>query len=119
MKTLVVDWINVVIGGMRSEFCSELTVVSGDHAWQQSEILVVCPRTIRSHDWARILIGVSKIHMTTTILGFKLMILRVPQVYPRCPARMFTPTGPTGQTHWGDLMANNPMPAHSADALLK
>ncbi|GJY37420.1 hypothetical protein Tco_0422798, partial [Tanacetum coccineum] len=23
--------------------------VSGDHAWQQSEILVVCPRTIRSH----------------------------------------------------------------------
>ncbi|GJV02883.1 plant UBX domain-containing protein 2 [Tanacetum coccineum] len=27
MKTLVVDWINVVIGGMRSEFCSDLTVV--------------------------------------------------------------------------------------------
>ncbi|GJW50928.1 translocase of chloroplast 120, chloroplastic [Tanacetum coccineum] len=32
-------------------------------------------------------------------------------------ARMLTPTGPTGQTHWGDSMANNPMPtAHSADA---
>ncbi|GJX90764.1 V-type proton ATPase subunit A1 [Tanacetum coccineum] len=54
MKTIVVDWINVVIGGMRSEFCSDLTVVdiglgrwnevSGNHAWQQSEILVVCPR---------------------------------------------------------------------------
>ncbi|GJT59407.1 putative reverse transcriptase domain-containing protein [Tanacetum coccineum] len=26
-------------------------------------------------------------------------------------ARMLTPTGPTGQTHWGDSMANNPMPA--------
>ncbi|PWA59320.1 ARM repeat superfamily protein [Artemisia annua] len=35
-------------------------------------------------------------------------------------ARMLTPTGPTGQTHWGDSMANNPMPAaHSADAQLK
>ncbi|KAI3741132.1 hypothetical protein L1987_58799 [Smallanthus sonchifolius] len=35
-------------------------------------------------------------------------------------ARMLTPTGPAGQTHWGDSMANNPMPAtHSADAQLK
>lgn len=35
-------------------------------------------------------------------------------------ARMLTPTGPVGQTHWGDSMANNPMPAsHSADAQLK
>ncbi|GKF08711.1 hypothetical protein Tco_0042935, partial [Tanacetum coccineum] len=35
-------------------------------------------------------------------------------------ARMLTPTGPTGQTHWGDSMANNPMPAaHSTDAQLK
>lgn len=33
---------------------------------------------------------------------------------------MLTPTGPVGQTHWGDSMANNPMPAtHSADAQLK
>ncbi|GJS47754.1 hypothetical protein Tco_0597875 [Tanacetum coccineum] len=31
-------------------------------------------------------------------------------------ARMLTPTGPTGQTHWGDSMANNPMPAaHSRE----
>ncbi|GKA66193.1 reverse transcriptase domain-containing protein [Tanacetum coccineum] len=51
--------------------------------------------------------------------NFFIPLQRVPQVYPRCPARMFTPTGPTGQTHWGDLMANNPMPAHSTDALLK
>ncbi|XP_076948805.1 protein MOR1-like [Bidens hawaiensis] len=35
-------------------------------------------------------------------------------------ARMLTPTGPVGQTHWGDSMVNNPMPAtHSADAQLK
>nr|XP_043618716.1 protein MOR1 isoform X2 [Erigeron canadensis] len=35
-------------------------------------------------------------------------------------ARMLTPTGPAGQAHWGDSMANNPMPAtHSADAQLK
>lgn len=35
-------------------------------------------------------------------------------------ARMLTPAGPVGQTHWGDSMANNPMPAtHSADAQLK
>ncbi|KAJ9565978.1 hypothetical protein OSB04_001944 [Centaurea solstitialis] len=35
-------------------------------------------------------------------------------------ARMLTPTGPVGQTHWGDSMANNQMPAsHSADAQLK
>ncbi|GJV32251.1 hypothetical protein Tco_1392651 [Tanacetum coccineum] len=40
--------------------------------------------------------------------NFFIPLQRVPQVYPRCPARMFTPTGPTGQTHWGDLMANNP-----------
>ncbi|GKB56536.1 protein MOR1, partial [Tanacetum coccineum] len=26
-------------------------------------------------------------------------------------AKMLTPTGPTGQTHWGDSMPNNPMPA--------
>ncbi|GKD07061.1 protein MOR1, partial [Tanacetum coccineum] len=26
-------------------------------------------------------------------------------------AKMLTPTGPTGQTYWGDSMANNPMPA--------
>ncbi|GKB56283.1 hypothetical protein Tco_0912469 [Tanacetum coccineum] len=51
--------------------------------------------------------------------NFFIPLQRVPQVYPRCPARMFTPTGPTSQTHYGDLMANNPMPAHSADALLK
>nr|KAJ0191218.1 hypothetical protein LSAT_V11C800435720 [Lactuca sativa] len=35
-------------------------------------------------------------------------------------ARMLTPAGPVGQTHWGDSMANYPMPAtHSADAQLK
>ncbi|XP_043688647.1 protein MOR1 isoform X3 [Telopea speciosissima] len=35
-------------------------------------------------------------------------------------ARMLTPTGPVGQTHWGDSTANNPSPAtHSADAQLK
>ncbi|GJT66469.1 protein MOR1 [Tanacetum coccineum] len=35
-------------------------------------------------------------------------------------AKMLTPTGPTGQTHWGDSMANNPMPAtHFADVQLK
>ncbi|GAB4831233.1 Protein MICROTUBULE ORGANIZATION 1 [Ancistrocladus abbreviatus] len=35
-------------------------------------------------------------------------------------ARMLTPTGPMGQTHWGDSAANNPSPAaHSADAQLK
>ncbi|XP_023746006.1 protein MOR1 [Lactuca sativa] len=35
-------------------------------------------------------------------------------------ARMLTPTGPVGQTHWGDSMANYLMPAtHSADAQLK
>ncbi|KAK9267215.1 hypothetical protein L1049_009635 [Liquidambar formosana] len=35
-------------------------------------------------------------------------------------ARMLTPSGPVGQTHWGDSTANNPSPAtHSADAQLK
>ncbi|XP_042521091.1 protein MOR1 isoform X2 [Macadamia integrifolia] len=35
-------------------------------------------------------------------------------------ARMLTPTGPVGQTHWGDSTAHNPSPAtHSADAQLK
>lgn len=35
-------------------------------------------------------------------------------------ARMLTPSGPVGQTHWGDSGANNPSPAtHSADAQLK
>ncbi|XP_011096260.1 protein MOR1 isoform X1 [Sesamum indicum] len=36
-------------------------------------------------------------------------------------ARMLTPTGPVGQTHWSDSTANNPAPAatHSADAQLK
>jgi len=35
-------------------------------------------------------------------------------------ARMLTPTGPVGQTHWGDSTANNPSSAtHSADAQLK
>ncbi|KAI3709962.1 hypothetical protein L2E82_39732 [Cichorium intybus] len=35
-------------------------------------------------------------------------------------ARMLTPAGPVGQTHWGDSMANNQMLAtHSADAQLK
>ncbi|GJZ48117.1 SNF1-related protein kinase catalytic subunit alpha KIN10-like protein [Tanacetum coccineum] len=33
MKTLVVDWINVVIGGMRSEFCSNLTSSLNDWGW--------------------------------------------------------------------------------------
>ncbi|GKD55362.1 hypothetical protein Tco_1288749, partial [Tanacetum coccineum] len=33
MKTLVVDWINVVIGGMRSEFCSDLTSSLSDWGW--------------------------------------------------------------------------------------
>ncbi|KAL4563558.1 hypothetical protein LXL04_027601 [Taraxacum kok-saghyz] len=32
-------------------------------------------------------------------------------------AKMLTPSGPVGQTHWGDSMANNP--THSADAQLK
>ncbi|XP_059659280.1 protein MOR1-like [Cornus florida] len=35
-------------------------------------------------------------------------------------ARMLTPSGPAGQTHWGDSAANNPTPAtHSSDAQLK
>ncbi|CAO2842672.1 unnamed protein product [Amaranthus hypochondriacus] len=35
-------------------------------------------------------------------------------------ARMLTPTGPAGQTHWGDSTANNPpSTTHSADAQLK
>nr|KAJ0190698.1 hypothetical protein LSAT_V11C800423650 [Lactuca sativa] len=35
-------------------------------------------------------------------------------------ARMLTPAGPVGQTHWGDSMANYLMPVtHSADAQLK
>ncbi|XP_071930544.1 protein MOR1-like isoform X1 [Coffea arabica] len=35
-------------------------------------------------------------------------------------ARMLSPSGPVGQTHWGDSTANNPAPAtHSADAQLK
>ncbi|GMH05428.1 hypothetical protein Nepgr_007268 [Nepenthes gracilis] len=35
-------------------------------------------------------------------------------------ARMLTPTGPVGQTHWVDSATNNPSPAtHSADAQLK
>ncbi|KAK6149884.1 hypothetical protein DH2020_017409 [Rehmannia glutinosa] len=35
-------------------------------------------------------------------------------------ARMLTPSGPVGQTHWNDSTANNPAPAaHSADAQLK
>ncbi|GJW35868.1 protein MOR1 isoform X1 [Tanacetum coccineum] len=35
-------------------------------------------------------------------------------------SRMLTPTRPTGQTQWGDLMANNPMPAaHSVGPKLK
>ncbi|XP_057538805.1 protein MOR1-like isoform X2 [Amaranthus tricolor] len=35
-------------------------------------------------------------------------------------ARMLTPTGPVGQTHWGDSTANNPpSTTHSADAQLK
>ncbi|KAF9590616.1 hypothetical protein IFM89_035934 [Coptis chinensis] len=35
-------------------------------------------------------------------------------------ARMLTPTGPTGQTHWGDSANNSPSPTtHSADAQLK
>ncbi|KAL5730206.1 Protein MICROTUBULE ORGANIZATION 1 [Ranunculus cassubicifolius] len=35
-------------------------------------------------------------------------------------ARMLTPSGPAGQTHWGDSANNSPSPAtHSADAQLK
>ncbi|XP_042390738.1 protein MOR1-like isoform X1 [Zingiber officinale] len=35
-------------------------------------------------------------------------------------ARMLTPSGPMGQTHWGDTASNSPAPAtHSADAQLK
>ncbi|KAK1306094.1 Protein MOR1 [Acorus calamus] len=35
-------------------------------------------------------------------------------------ARMLTPSGPVGQTHWGDSVSNNPSPAtNSADAQLK
>ncbi|XP_066312784.1 protein MOR1 isoform X2 [Miscanthus floridulus] len=35
-------------------------------------------------------------------------------------ARMLTPSGPMGQTHWGDAASNNPNPSsHSADAQLK
>ncbi|KAL3522236.1 hypothetical protein ACH5RR_015070, partial [Cinchona calisaya] len=35
-------------------------------------------------------------------------------------ARMLSPSGPAGQTHWGNSTANNPTPAtHSADAQLK
>ena len=33
---------------------------------------------------------------------------------------MLTPSGPMGQTHWGDAASNNPNPStHSADAQLK
>ncbi|XP_042428595.1 protein MOR1-like [Zingiber officinale] len=35
-------------------------------------------------------------------------------------ARMLTPSGPMGQTHWGDTASNSPAPAtHSADSQLK
>ncbi|XP_077250058.1 protein MOR1-like isoform X3 [Tasmannia lanceolata] len=35
-------------------------------------------------------------------------------------ARMLTPSGPVGQTHWGDSASNSPSPAtHSTDAQLK
>ncbi|KAJ1285939.1 hypothetical protein BS78_03G315500 [Paspalum vaginatum] len=35
-------------------------------------------------------------------------------------ARMLTPSGPMGQTHWGDAASNSPNPStHSADAQLK
>ncbi|XP_064993892.1 protein MOR1-like isoform X2 [Musa acuminata AAA Group] len=35
-------------------------------------------------------------------------------------ARMLTPSGPMGQTHWGDTASNSPTPTtHSADAQLK
>ena len=35
-------------------------------------------------------------------------------------ARMLTPSGPMGQTHWGDTASNSPNPTtHSADAQLK
>ncbi|CAA0825263.1 Protein MOR1 [Striga hermonthica] len=35
-------------------------------------------------------------------------------------ARMLTPSGPVGQTHWNDSTSNNPAPApHSADSQLK
>uniref|UniRef100_A0ACD5VVT5 Uncharacterized protein n=1 Tax=Avena sativa TaxID=4498 RepID=A0ACD5VVT5_AVESA len=35
-------------------------------------------------------------------------------------ARMLTPSGPMGQTHWGDAASNNPNPSvHSTDAQLK
>ncbi|XP_074572008.1 protein MOR1-like isoform X1 [Curcuma longa] len=35
-------------------------------------------------------------------------------------ARMLTPSGPMGQTHWGDSASNSPAPAtHSADSQLK
>lgn len=35
-------------------------------------------------------------------------------------ARMLTPSGAVGQTHWSDSVANNQAPpAHSADAQLK
>jgi len=33
---------------------------------------------------------------------------------------MLTPSGPMGQTHWGDAASNNPNPStHSADTQLK
>jgi len=33
---------------------------------------------------------------------------------------MLTPSGPMGQTHWGDAASNNPNPSsHSASAQLK
>ena len=35
-------------------------------------------------------------------------------------ARMLTPSGPMGQTHWGDTASNSPnSTTHSADAQLK
>ncbi|GJT51169.1 hypothetical protein Tco_0977326 [Tanacetum coccineum] len=103
---------------------SSAKTVSGDHAWQQSEILVIFRSTnfvgsdllcYGSGSAIAACIEFNRGKYSNSLEMYK----RVPQVYPRCPARMFTPTGPTGQTHWGDLMANNPMPAHSADALLK
>lgn len=34
-------------------------------------------------------------------------------------ARMLTPSGSVGQTHWGDSVSNNPSTTQSADAQLK
>ncbi|RRT66468.1 hypothetical protein B296_00027907 [Ensete ventricosum] len=48
------------------------------------------------------------------------LIYDILHVQTLAAARMLTPSGPMGQTNWGDTVSNSPTPAtHSADAQLK